>query len=109
MQLEFETVRDMISERLDAEKTQSTEIEDFIQMIADRVAELMESNMELFLNHLYRMDVDEKKVNRMLLRTEESEDSVYMAFARLIFERQKERLESRKKYKQQSSDFWSED
>jgi len=109
MQLEFDSVRDMISERLYAEKTQSTETEEFIQMIADRVAELMESNMELFLNHLYRMDVDERKVNRMLLQAEQSEDSIYVAFARLIFERQKERLESRKKYKQQSSDFWSED
>lgn len=107
MDTDFDKIRSLISERLDASKTEDSE-QVFIDMIAERVAELMESNMELFINHLYRMDVDERKVNRALLLAEDSDESVYHVFARLIYARQQERLESRKKFKQSDMDFWSE-
>jgi len=63
MDTDFDKIRSLISERLDTSKSDDPE-QVFIDMIAKRVAELMESNMELFINHLYRMDVDERKVNR---------------------------------------------
>jgi hypothetical protein len=69
----------------------------------------MESNMELFINHLYRMDVDERKVNQTLLLAQDSDETVYHALARLIYERQLERLESKKKYRQDFTDFWAEE
>jgi len=107
MDTDFDKIRSLISERLDTSKSDDPE-QVFIDMIAKRVAELMESNMELFINHLYRMDVDERKVNRALLHAEKTDETVYHVFAKLIYDRQKERLESRKKYKQSDTDFWSE-
>ena len=65
--------------------------------------------MELFINHLYRMDVDEKRINNTLLLAEDSDESVYLAIARLIYERQKERIQTREKFKQDHTDFWAEE
>lgn len=109
MELEFEQIKSLISDRFIDKKKQDDSEQSFIDLIAERVAELMESNMELFINHLYRMDIDERKVNRTLLEAEDSEETVYHAMARLIYERQKERLESRRKFRQEPTDFWAED
>lgn len=110
MEIEFEQVKTLIDKRLENLQSRSDQSEEaFIEMIAQRVAELMESNMELFINHLYRMDVDERKVNQTLLLAQDNEESVYIAFAKLIYDRQIERLESRRKYRQHPTDFWAED
>jgi hypothetical protein len=112
--MDFEQVRALINQRLSDGSPNEQLLSDepseeaFIELIAQRVAELMESNMELFINHLYRMDVDEKKVNQILLHSEYADESVYKIFARLIYQRQKERLETRKKYKRDPDDFWAE-
>ena len=109
MEAEFEVIESLISEHLLVETSSgSSEEKAFLEMIAKRVEELLESNMELFLNHLYRMDVSEKKVALALAGTEGEPENVYMALARLILARQKERLETRQKYRQESSDFWAE-
>lgn len=113
--MEFEEVKALINQRLNeyspgeyhSPGEQSEEA--FIELIAQRVAELMESNMELFINHLYRMDVDEKKVNDILVQSEYADESVYKIFARLIYQRQQERLATRRKFRQDSNDFWAED
>jgi hypothetical protein len=112
MEEDFNAVRELINEKLEVISggvDKKAEEEEFIQMIALRVAELMESNMELFFNHLYRMDVDERKVRMALSLHQDHDESVYVIIARLIYDRQKQRLESRKQFKQQDLDFWAED
>ena len=111
MEKDFENVRSLINDNLEvqSQKYDQKEEDQFIQMIAERVAELMESNMELFFNHLYRMDIDERMVRLALSPENESDESVYVTIARIIYLRQKERLESKKKYKQENIDFWAEE
>lgn len=106
---DFEQVKALISEQVDNPDTSEVPENEFLEMIATRVEFLMESNMELFINHLYRMDVDEHKVNNILLMAEDSDESVYQLFAKLIYTRQKERLETKKKFSQGSVDFWAEE
>ena len=72
---------------------------DLISKVAERVAFLMDTNMELFFNHLYRMDVDEKKVHEVLYGSD-SEEPVNILLAKLIVERQIKRLETKRKFKQ---------
>ena len=109
MEAEFEQIESLIAEHLGlARDAGPTAEEAFIGLIAQRVEELLESNMELFLNHLYRMDVSEHKVAEALSIPENDAESVYVILARLILARQKERLETRRKFKQEDTDFWAE-
>ena len=80
---------------------------DFLNVVAQRVAELMETNMELFFNHLYRMDVNERRIHQILQNPEESE-SVYISIAKIIIERQKKRIETKRKYRQDPIKGWDE-
>jgi len=80
---------------------------DFLNVVAQRVAELMETNMELFFNHLYRMDIDERRIHQILQNPEESE-SVYISIAKIIIERQKKRIETKRKYRQDPIKGWDE-
>jgi len=102
---EFEEIKSLINNKFLVENENDLE-EDFISAVANRVAELMETNMELFFNHLYRMDVDERKVHRIL--NSNSEESVYVSVAKIIIERQRKRLETKRKYKQAKIDGWDE-
>ena len=109
MEADFEKVKSLISNHLLEPQSGKQSERAFIELIAQRVEYLMESNMELFINHLYRMDIDEKRVNRTLMLSEDSEESVYMVLARLIYQRQKERIQTREEFKQNQTDFWAEE
>ena len=104
---QFEEIKSIINTQFSAQ-AQKTELDsDFLRIVAERVAELMETNMELFFNHLYRMDIDERKIHQILQNPEESE-SVYLSIARVIIERQKKRIETKRKYKQKTIEGWDE-
>lgn len=74
--------------------------QDFIQEVAEKVQFHMENNMELFFNHLYRIDVDEKKVRKVIMNPPENE-SVYVVLAKLIIERELKRIETKKQFRQE--------
>ena len=100
---EFEEITSIIDNHYPNEIVYNDIDNDFLQVVAERVAELMESNMELFFNHLYRMDIDERQVHKILNFSEE--ESVYISIAKIIIERQKKRLETKRKYKQGNIDW----
>jgi len=110
MEGDFESVKTLISKYISSDPSIDTiEEKAFLEMIANRVAELMENNMELFFNHLYRMDVDERKVAHVLKYDNNDDESVYMSIARLIYKRQILRMETKKRFKQEDIDFWAEE
>lgn len=104
---EFDEIKSLI----DTQYSESVDIVDsegdFIMEVAQRVAELMESNMELFFNHLYRMDINENSIHQVLNYPKENE-SVYVSIAKIIIERQKKRLETKRKFKQKPIEGWDE-
>lgn len=65
--------------------------------IKDRVAHYLETNPELLMSYLYRLDVLEVKINAIL--APDSPVAPIEGLARLILERQKERIATKKKYK----------
>jgi hypothetical protein len=105
MNEQFEEIKTIIDNKLSIEQKSDLDTE-FLNSVAFRVAELMESNMELFFNHLYRMDIDERKVHTIL--NSNSDESVYISIAKIIIERQRKRLETKKKYKQDKIEGWDE-
>lgn len=110
MENEIIAVQQLIDEYVEThEANEALAEEQFIEMIALRVEELMESNMELFFNHLYRMDVSEQKIFKALHPATELHESVYLTLARIIYDRQKQRLETKRKYRQKDIDFWADD
>lgn len=70
---------------------------DLYRAIKDRVAYLLDTNPELLMSSLYRLDVLEVKINAVLAPN--SPVAPVEGLARLILERQKERIASKKKYK----------
>jgi len=102
---EFEEIKSIINTQYSNPEIKSDIDTDFLNVVAERVAELMETNMELFFNHLYRMDIDERRIHQILQNPEESE-SVYISIAKIIIERQKKRIETKRKYRQEPIKGW---
>ena len=92
-----------ISEELDVNLPQSLSDEEMIKHIAFRVEQLLKGDPDLLMSYLYRLDVEEKKINAAI---ETSITPLHVTFAQLIWDRQKERLEARKKYKQDPIEGW---
>jgi hypothetical protein len=77
------------------------------QMLCDKIAWLIEHNMEYLLSLLYRNDVPESKIYIALLP--DNPDPANIALAKLVIERQKQRLETKKEFgKQDASDVEEE-
>ena len=70
---------------------------DLYDAIKDRVTYLLETSPELLMSYLYRLDVLEVKINAVL--APESPVAPIEGLSRLILERQKERIATKKKYK----------
>ena len=68
---------------------------DILEEIRLRVNEMLDANPELLFSYLYRLDVLEHKIKAALKDSSVPTDE---ALAMLIWQRQKQRLETRKKY-----------
>ena len=75
----------------------SLDEEHLIIQIERRVAELMEQDFDLLMSYLYRLDVLEPHINSCL--NPESPIHPYTCLAHLIWNRQKQRLQTKQKYK----------
>ena len=70
---------------------------DLYNAIKERVAYLLETSPELLMSSLYRLDVLEVKITAVL--APDSPVAPIEGLARLILDRQKERIATKKKYK----------
>jgi hypothetical protein len=68
-----------------------------LDLFAERVEAMMRDQLDLLLSTLYRLDVEEHKIQHALHFANEPPAR---AIARLILERQKERLRTRRAYGQ---------
>jgi galactose-1-phosphate uridylyltransferase len=75
--------------------------EELFQMLSDRISWLIEHNMEYLLSLLYRNDVAESKIHFALSPFEK--DPANVALAKLVMERQKQRLATKQQYGKQDS------
>lgn len=81
--------------------------EKVIAVIALKVEKYLNSNPDLLMSYLYRLDVQEKRIKRALENAEEYPANIVLA--KLIWTRQKERLQTRQKYRSKSDRDWWDD
>lgn len=70
------------------------------EILAERIAEMLDNEADLLFSTLYRLDVSEQKITGVL-RSRMEEPA--RGLARLVLERQKEKLKTRRKYDQSDS------
>ncbi|RPD40384.1 hypothetical protein [Chitinophaga barathri] len=78
-------------------------MEDLEQMLAERLEILVERDFQQFVLLLYQVDVSENKVKEIL--STQNYPDVYRNVARLIIERQAEKIKSREIYRQPPESF----
>ena len=64
--------------------------EELLKRLADRIVTILERGPETFFQLMYRLDISEKKLNMVL-----QEDDVAARIARLIYDRQLQKIHSR--------------
>ncbi len=92
-----------IAEDLDLEIPLELSDKEMIMHIADRVEQMLKGDPDLLMSYLYRLDVEEKKISQALGT---SITPAHVTFAQLIWERQKERLATKAKIKQDPIKGW---
>jgi aspartate/glutamate racemase len=75
--------------------------EAILKLLADRVVLILERGAETFFQLMYRLDISEKKLNAVL-----DDDDVAAKIARLIYDRQLQKIKSRHEHrmKQENDD-----
>ncbi len=93
-----ELVAELIRRDFDLETTGETITdEELLRLLADQIDWLIERRMEWLLSLMYRMDIDEAKVQFAL--TPFAPEPANIGLARLVLERQKKRAETKLNYK----------
>ena len=72
----------------------STE-DQFLKLLTQVIQHLLDSDFERLMNGLYRIDVDENKV-KLAMTTDDVAENI----ARLIIQRELQKVETRRKYRQ---------
>ena len=91
---------EVITRTFDVESGPELTEQDFLFALARRISEMLDSETELLFSTLYRLDIFESKINAVL----NSEEDTALGLARLVVERQKEKLATRKAYRVDPSD-----
>ena len=76
--------------------------EDLLHLVANEVAYMLEHRIDFLMSLLYRLDVLEHKINHAL--SPWCVDPGNIALAKLIIERQHQRIISKRQYKQDKPD-----
>ena len=71
--------------------------ENILKLLADRVVQVLERGPETFFQLMYRLDISEKKLTSVL-----QDDDVAHKIARLIYDRQLQKVRSRQSSKKTS-------
>lgn len=93
-----------ITNDLNLEPTQLYNDDEWLEAITERVLWFLENDTSLLMSYLYRLDIAEEKIGQALIPKEKI--STQTALAILILERQKQRVETKKKYRVSPLEDW---
>lgn len=86
----------MIREPFELDTAPDSEAE-LLTLLADRIAEMLERRPEYLMSMLYRLDVLEEKIHPVM--RPDAPEPANWGLARLVLERQKQRIETKKTVK----------
>jgi hypothetical protein len=78
--------------------------QELLDYLSEAIGYMIEHRLDFLLSLLYRLDVDEYKINKALLPG--NPEPANLALAHLVLERQKQRVATKKAYKVQNTDSW---
>jgi hypothetical protein len=73
-------------------------LEEFRKYLAEKMKDMLDKNYNLLINTLYRIDISEKKLAELF--SSRNKDSIPERLADLIIERQIEKIEFRRRYRE---------
>lgn len=81
--------------------------QELLNYLSDAIAYMIEHKLDFLLSLLYRLDVSERKINEALLpgNTEDAPN----ALAKLVLERQKQRVATKRAYREKNPTNWNWD
>lgn len=83
---------------LDTPEDKSHSEVDFTELLANRIGWMIEHDIELLFSTLYRMDVSEEAVAQAMHPN--APELANVGLARLVLQRQKQRVETKRSYRQ---------
>jgi hypothetical protein len=95
---------ELIYNDLNIENQESMSDDDMLILIADRVIWFLENDKDLLLSYLYRLDIEEEKIDKAL--SPNDIDPAHIAIGKLILQRQKQRIETKQRYKVEPIEGW---
>jgi len=81
--------------------------EELLELLSNEVAYMIEYRLDFLLSMMYRLDIEEAQINFAL--SPQSLTPPNMGLAKLILERQKQRIFTKRKYKQDRLDGMGEE
>ena len=91
-------VYDIISGSFELEKVNEITLEQIQKVLTSRIRDMLDKNVEKLLHILYRIDVNQKKTDKIF--NSPFKDEIAENLAAAVIERQLEKIETRKKYRQ---------
>jgi hypothetical protein len=73
-------------------------LEEFRKYLTEKMKDMLDKNYNLLINTLYRIDISEKKLSELF--SAKNKDSIPQKLADLIIERQIEKINFRKRYRE---------
>ncbi len=73
-------------------------LEEFRKYLTEKMKDMLENNYNLLINTLYRIDISEKKLSELF--SSRNKESIPEKLADLIIERQIEKINFRKRYRE---------
>ncbi len=101
---ETEIISSLVQKDIGVVVREEADEQELLNAIVDRVTWMLRCDKDLLMSYLYRLDVLEHKINAALMPGNPL--SAAEALGLLIFERQKERMETRRKYKTKPIEGW---
>lgn len=97
MENEINEVYGIISRNFEVETSAELTIESLVMLLGARIRELLDKNLEKLVSIMYRIDLNQAKVDRIFENI--SKDDIAYQLAALIIERQMEKVRTRRQYK----------
>ena len=97
MENEIKDVYSIISRNFEVETSGELTIESLVKLLSVRIRELLDRNLEKLVSIMYRIDLNQSKVDKIFENV--SKDEIAYQLSVLIIERQIEKVRTRRLYK----------
>ncbi len=79
-----------LQQEWDLQLPETLSVEAILKLLADRIVTILERGPDTFFQLMYRLDISEKKLNAIL-----RDEDVALKIARLVYDRQLQKIQSR--------------